>query len=1018
MNVPLRKFTAGLALMGTASLLAVSGYAQTSGSGTTTKSGSTEEQPVVLEKFVTTGSYLPVAVTATASPQITLENTEIARSGSTDPLQLMRQLTPYFSGNGNLGTELNNGGGGESYVALRNLTTLVLINGYRTIGSPFSNGENVDINQVPVAAIDRIEIVKDGASTVYGSDAIGGVVNIILKKNYNGLEITGRMGSTRNGDYKTRNISALAGVSAGGATLTVIAQHFENTPLLTTDRPLTTMTPAQIAALGYKVTSSVFSGSFAGRVGSDILAGSPLAVGAPGYKASLNTPPAKTNPNAAPQTLDQLEAAGIYIPISSTPVGQAVGSTSILNTTLFGNPLIVNTRRNQFVVNGEKELIGKHLVAFSDFLYTQNVTGGSGLAPAPIAGFGPAGGNALSIPANNPYNLFGVTIGVGAAAGAPAARTRLEDIGKRFSVNETNLWRFVGGFRGEINEKYSWEADYNYVRASLLQQIFGGANGANMNTAMQPLLTNGAYTYNSAGRPLSLLTDANGNNLPVYNPFSVGAFNDAATLNAIRTTLFQSGNTTLRSVSARVKGKPFELPAGDVAFAVGVEARREALEASVDGLFANGLALGYNPADSFAGGSRSTKGAFAELLIPITSPKTNLMGFHKVDLTLGDREEKIEPGGNANTPKVGLRWAPFDDQFILRSTWAKGFIAPSIFDLYGPAGGNSPSFTLPQGNGSSGSGGTIAGTIVIQGTSVELSNPYLKPSNSKSYTAGFVYSPKQVKGLSITVDYYHIEQDKVGSIDYTAIVADLNAKGSGSLYAQDPLKLGTGYLFADGTKLTSTAPNQVNHTNFGQLTVAKDPQGDQWTDGLDFDIAYRLKTGAGLYDFGILGNILFNYKFRATPRDPYLQYARVFTDSTIGGAGANGLLPGYLLKPYVNYSFKNIGASLFMTYIPKTTVPGTLFGSSAVTGNTYTISGRRSSTPSYFRADLTVSYTLPNFGREWLRGTTLTVGANNVFNKMAPYIPGNGSGDAENNTVKGTFDIVGRFYFVELRKAF
>src|SRR5204863_371224 len=162
---------------------------------------------------------------------------------------------------------------------------------------------------------------------------------------------------------------------------------------------------------------------------------------------------------------------------------------------------------------------------------------------------------------------------------------------------------------------------------------------------------------------------------PVFNFFALPGFNDPATLNAIRTNLFKSQSSVLRTINVTLKGKLFELPAGDLAFAAGVGTGVEDLTSAVDGLFANGLALGYNPT--------------------------------------------------------------------------------------------------------------------------------LQASHAKSYTAGFVFSPKQVKGLSVTVDYYRIEQDKVGSIDYTAAVADLNAKGASSLYAQDTLKLGSGFVFADGTKLTS-----------------------------------------------------------------------------------------------------------------------------------------------------------------------------------------------------------------------
>ena len=1013
MNIPTRKFMAALSLFATLGLAGTTN-AQTKGPAI--------EKVETLEKFTVTGSFLPVSAAVTANPVVTLESAEIGMSGSTDALQLLKQLTPYFAGNGNIGTDTNNGGGGESKVALRNLRTLVLLNGQRMATSPFSNTNGgdpgVDLNLIPTAMIERIEILKDGASTVYGSDAIGGVVNVILKKNYNGFESGVRYSSTRNGDYKSRSAYIMGGVSQPGVSLTIGAQHFENTPLITTARPLTTMTPVEINNLGYNVTSAVFSGTYAGRVGNDILAGSPLAAGAPGFKSSVTTPPAKTSPTAAPQTLAQLEAAGIYIPIASTPTFAAVGSTSLLNTTLFGNSLIVSTKRNEFVANGSKELLGKNLEVFGDFLYAQTTNTGSVLAPTPISGVGAGGANSLVIPANNPYNLFGIIIGIGQPAGAPAVRTRTEELGKRTNNFENNVFRFVGGLKGDFTDQYSWEASYNYSRASLTQNVVGGANGANMNQLMTPLIQGGNYVYNAAGRPLSVLQNAAGNNLPVYNIFALPGFNDPDTLNAIRANLFKYQSSTLRTIDLRLKGKVFPLPAGDLSFAAGVSTGVEELTSAVDGLFANGLALGFNPAATFGGGTRRTEGGFIEVGVPVTSPKMSVPGFHAVDLNLADRVERIKPGGNATTPKVGVRWLPFNDNFVIRGTYAKGFIAPSIFNLFGPSAGNSPTFTTWQGDGRSGSGGSSTRTIVVQGNSNELSNPTLLASKSKSYTVGFVFAPKQVKGLSVTVDYYSIKQDKVGSIDYTAAVADLNAKGAGSYFAQDPLKLGAGFVFADGTRLTTNTANQVNHTNFGTLSIVRDPAGDQKTNGLDLAVDYRFKTdNAGDFGVGASANILFDYKFRATSSDPYYQFARVMTDSTIGGAGANGLLPGYIVKPYINYSYKGLTGSVFMNYIPKVTVPGTLFAGAKAT-NDYTLNGKASKTPSYFTTDMTVSYTLPNFGKNWLRNTTLLAGANNVFNKKAPYVPGNGNNAAENNTVKSTYDIIGRFMFVELKKRF
>jgi iron complex outermembrane recepter protein len=1015
-NLRFRMVSAMLSLGAIAGFLTNTGKAQTT-TTTTTTTPAPAEPTEVLQAYTVTGSYLPVSATVTASPVTTIESSDIGASGATDPLRLLRQLTPLFSGNGNQGTEANNGAAGESYVALRNLTTLVLIDGQRITGSPFQNGTLVDLNTIPTAMIDRIEVLKDGASTIYGTDAIGGVVNIILKKNYNGFELGGDYGTTDNGDYKTRSVWIIGGATGDGFSITIGAQHFENSELLTTSRSIATLTGLQEAAMGFNTTSAVFSGSYPGRVGSDVLAGSTLiAIGSPQFNASITSPGIKSSPTAAPYgvgaaALAQLVAMGVYIPAATTPAGEAVGgSATALNTTLFGNPLIEPTRRNQFIANGEKELYGKSLVFFGDFLFAQTINNGSGLAPSPIAGVGPAGGNELTIPANNPYNVFDTVF-----PGVLSARTRTIELGKRYSNNETTTWRIVGGLKGEISPNYSWTATYDYSRADLLQNIFGGVNGANMNEAMIPELSaTGGYVYNSAGKPLSMLTNSAGVNLPVYNFFALPGFNDPATLAALEAVLFTSGDTSMRNLQFIVNGTPFALPAGDVSFAVGGEYRREDLSAAVDGLFANGLALGYNPASTFAGGERASRGAFIEVGVPLVSPKMSIPGVYTLDVDLADRYEDIEPGGTNNSPKIGVRWLPIDESFVVRATAADGFIAPSIFNLYGPSSGNSPTFSILQGNGAlttGGPGGSLTTLTTIQGSTNETSNPNLQASKSKSITAGFVYSPKQVKGLSFTVDYYKISQNGgVGDIDYTSVVADLNAKGSASIYAP-------GFEFANGAALTSTAPNQVNALNFGELTVQKDPQGSQWTNGVDIDIDYRFATSMlGRFDVGASANILFNYMAQVNPSAPYYQYARNYSDTTDGLGNTNGLLPGWIVKPYINNVYGPLTTSLYFSYIPPTTDS---FGENSNGGvNPDTINGLAYTIPGYFTTDIAFTYQIPDFGHAWGKGLSITVGANNLFDKHPPYVPVDGDPPGENNTVESVYDIIGRFVFVSLKKDF
>src|SRR5690242_3793841 len=182
--------------------------------------------PTVMKPTVVTGSYIPTAETVTATPIQTLSTEAINEAGQADALVTLRQLVPGFTGSGNyLGSVNNNvniGAGfnaftGESYASIRNLTTLILIDGQRVVSSALSGGQAVDLNSIPIAMIERIEVLKDGASAIYGSDAIGGVINIITKKNYNGFEISGRYGFPTEGPG-TQGVQYQASFVAGVST--------------------------------------------------------------------------------------------------------------------------------------------------------------------------------------------------------------------------------------------------------------------------------------------------------------------------------------------------------------------------------------------------------------------------------------------------------------------------------------------------------------------------------------------------------------------------------------------------------------------------------------------------------------------------------------------------------------------------------------------------------------------------------------------------------------------------------
>ena len=264
--------------------------------GTTVK---TPEGAVVLNKFVVTGSNIPTAADSTDAPVVVIGRQDIEQTGlNANLLQILRESMPAFAGRSNAGvtnaTNVNQNTGGGSQIALHNLDTLILINGRRIAmsGINATGGKNfVDINQIPVAAIDHMEVLTDGASAIYGSDAIGGVVNIILKSNYEGAEVGGRYAvSTNSGHYSERSGYVVAGAAHNGVSITAAGSWSKTDPLWQNQRPF--------------IASNLKTGTaFPGFAGGNFLA------------ASLTTPGGK-NPTGTAATATSyaaLVANGTYL---------------------------------------------------------------------------------------------------------------------------------------------------------------------------------------------------------------------------------------------------------------------------------------------------------------------------------------------------------------------------------------------------------------------------------------------------------------------------------------------------------------------------------------------------------------------------------------------------------------------------------------------------------------------------------------------------------------------------------
>ncbi len=211
-----------------------------------TSTAATQSTPDVLQKFVVTGSNIASADTARAIPLSVIGSEEIQDSGiQTNVLDLLRKISPSISGVGSENANIGSGSTlGGSSLDIHGLPALVLLNGRRVAYDPAdasnSTSEFVNLNMIPVAAIERIEVVTGGASAVYGSDAVGGVVNIILKKDYNGWEVNTHYGYSDNtGHYTERTGSLVGGVSNGTTSITISAEYAQSDPIMFSDRPYT-----------------------------------------------------------------------------------------------------------------------------------------------------------------------------------------------------------------------------------------------------------------------------------------------------------------------------------------------------------------------------------------------------------------------------------------------------------------------------------------------------------------------------------------------------------------------------------------------------------------------------------------------------------------------------------------------------------------------------------------------------------------------------------------------------------
>jgi len=666
-----------------------------------------DESSQQLETITVTGSNIRRVDIETSNPVITVDRAEIQKSGKLTVGDLLQQL-PTIAGAAN-NPNVNNGGGtGGAFISLRGLgtnRTLVLIDGRRAI--------NNDINAIPASAIERVEVLTSGASAVYGSDAIAGVVNFIMRKDYQGAELSLNYGVSDRDDGARKGYTLTFGHTSDRGSLFGGIDYNEMDEIIASHRDF-----AQFALL-YRDGNIIEGGSLVGPGGAFL---------------------------AGMSTFADCSYYGYGVADSSAPGGNGippgfrcyVGSeqSSVNDNYNYAPVNLITTpqERTNFFLNGN------YKISDSSEIYAQvfhnETKSGAQLAALPVT-FSSAG---ITVSADNPYNPFGFAIGRG---GEGNFAVRVTGLGPRMSEYRIQTSQGRVGLRGSLFDtdwQYDVWANYGHVNYSFANINY--LNGAAMSRAL------GAdCTMPTAGVPYDTNTC-----LDIFhqdNPITQELLQSFYSLNT-----FEGARQKEEQIGIDLNGSLFDLPAGTVQLAVGANYRKFEVRQWADTVTITDPATSTCPAGSpslctapYSGGY-NLKEAYAEVFVPLLS---ELPFVHSLNITLGDRYSDYSSFGSTNNWKIALEYRPIED-LLLRGTVSKVFRAPNTSELFTGQASSYDTYT-PVGNQPRSTSGAQVQTIF---TGAAVSGFPIKPENGKSFDFGVVYDPSWLEGLSVSADYWRI----------------------------------------------------------------------------------------------------------------------------------------------------------------------------------------------------------------------------------------------------------------------
>ncbi|MCD7100043.1 TonB-dependent receptor [Stenotrophomonas sp. MMGLT7] len=913
-----------------------------------------------LDTVVVTGTNIRGAEPAGNVVQV-IGAEQIKASGKATVADFLRELPANFAGGVGMADNVQGGqdastgganltgGQGVNLRGLGALSTLVLVDG-RRVAAAGQFGDFVDISNIPLAAIDRIEVLADGASAVYGSDAVGGVVNIILKRDAEGFDTSVRLGTTTQGGGQQLQVSQTWGGSWDGGHAFAGVEFNRQNSVSASDRDI------------YN------GGDFSDRGG----------VNWPRYTARAGS--------AA--NLFSATASGAGNVVYSVPAGAGTGLTAadlvpvsdgVGNTyDPWNNIDILPQMKRHSVFGTFDQALGEAATLYGDLRYTKR-KGEYDQGYAVLYG---------TLPATSPYYIPGVANNFGVV---------IDDRGLRREV-EVESWAANLGVRFDFSDDWHGDAALSYSREEQQrrsQLLRDGSIYDRIGTAFAPSSV-ACSLLGTAATAAGAYCDALG--YEAFNPYSTDPLS-AQVLDQLIGYEDVTFRSWLAQATFKVDGKLAELPGGALRVAAGLDWRRENIGGELDFNWRSidpvHVAYGTTERDVAAG--------YVEAAIPLIG-KDNARSFAKaLDLSLALRHERISGLGDYSTtnPKVGVSFKPTDD-LTLRGSWGTSFHAPPMRYMYDgvqPVTGGNAAFmradlytapcstTMVPLNGvvgtPGGSGNCSFTAILVTGGAGDS----LKPEEAKTWTAGFDYTPGWAPGLKLGAGYFNIKIDdrivRIQGGTLPAILAQYFATGStpyASNLSANPSAAEVQAMLSDPRYLGQLGAGAVQSADDVAMIVYATQMNlaSLKMDGMDFDASYGLDVGAGGYlDLFLRGTQLFSYKVQSTPGGSWVDQLGKYSStgnpvrlrSQQGLSWNQGAFRGTLTANYVHDYQCSSGC-----YVPGAS------GAPALATAPVKIS-------SWTTWDLQLDYDLSRFGGLF-EDMRVSLYANNLFDRDPPFIDG------------------------------